>query len=91
MKDCPWQFHDKETDRLNFYAITVETHMFVDIRLFSLNAVKLKTWKFSSMPILFLLNFIKINKVVLMIRVLSFTSSSCDHCFCAYKSAEHVK
>ena len=56
MKDCPWLFHDKETDRLNFY-------MFVDIRLFNLNAVKLGTWKFSSMPSLFLLNFIKIIKL----------------------------
>jgi hypothetical protein len=31
------------------------------------------------------------NKVVLIIRALSFSSSSCDLCFCAYKSAEHVK
>jgi len=37
--------------------------MFVDIRLFNLNVVKLETWKFFSMPTLFLLNFIKIIKL----------------------------
>jgi hypothetical protein len=48
----------KQTDRLNFYGSVTHVR---GHRLFNLNAVKLETWKLSSMLTLFLLvlNFIK--------------------------------
>jgi hypothetical protein len=65
----------KQTDRLNFYGSVTHVR---GHKLFNLNAVKLETWKLSSMPTLLLLNFTS-------------STCSCDLCFCAYKSAEHVK
>jgi hypothetical protein len=50
----------KQTDRLNFYGSVTHVR---GHRLFNLNAVKLETWKLSSMPTLLLLNFIKIKKL----------------------------
>jgi hypothetical protein len=43
--------------------LVIKKHQLGGHRLFNLNAVKLETWKLSSMPTLFLLNFIKIIKL----------------------------
>jgi hypothetical protein len=78
----------KQKDRLNFYGSV--TH----VRGHTI--IQPECGKTRNLEIVFNAYIVSIklhqnNKVVLIIRALSFSSSSCDLCFCAYKSAEHVE